>query len=161
MYCERKLCTKKISHESGEAGFLKIVQDKLKNVCKEIDQYYIVHSNENCDQRPVYIKQDGVYLDTKKIIDKRAKLQYSVFLILVDHYFHEILNGSSYISSSEICSKLLKQYRIDIDEQRLRILIYKMRLNFKKTTNSQIIISENWRGYRLHDEIMLCRNHIN
>lgn len=149
------LCLKKNISSSSIVSHIK---GALQQLCKELDKYQDTNVSEFLQ---ISVEQDGIYLNAEKIIDKKAKLQYSVFLVLVEHYSHEVINGPSYISSSEICSKLLERYKIDIDEQRLRILIYKMRLSFKRTTNSQLIVSENWHGYRLHGDIMIGRPHIN
>lgn len=151
---EHKLCIKKISLESD---LLKTIQNKLQNICEEIDQCYVFHNNEDHYQKPLCIRQDGIYLKTQKIVDKKAKLQYSIFLILIDHYFDEFINGPSYIDSSNICSKLFKQHKIDIDEQQLWAAISKIRANVNKLCNCSVIESKKWEGYRLVDNILLRR----
>ena len=116
---------------------------------------YFVCSEKKFSEYKYFFNEANIYKFALWNIEPYRLLFNAFFKSLSEEYKGKMANFD------EICSKLLERYKIDIDEQRLRILIYKMRLSFKRTTNSQLIVSENWHGYRLHGDIMIGRPHIN
>lgn len=92
----------------------------------------------------ISFQHDGIYTKNSKIIDKKSRIQYSIFKTFAEHYMKEILNGSSYITTKYISGQL-KRYQIDIETQELRIFIHKINLNFKKALKNEqpIIVSKN------------------
>jgi hypothetical protein len=136
----------------------------LLNVCKKIDEYerskrkrikkefFFVSIHDNC-----------VYINELKIIDKKAKIQFAIFKILMAHYIEDIFNDTStYISVSQINSSL-ETYNIFLDdyESQIRKNIYKIRSSIKAAQLSaedvSIIDSMNWEGYRINNQVFLRR----
>lgn len=108
----------------------------------------------------ILIRDDGFYIDDIKFIDKKAKLQFALFEVLIDHYFSEVRRGSSYISLRYICNCLNEKFdEIDIDLVRQTLYIIRKRVKTLKV-NSSIIKSEKWQGYRLSNDVFLARKHM-
>ncbi len=112
---------------------------------------------------PVYIislKSDGYYLNEIKFIDRNAEIQFEVFSILIEHYFHEIRRGASYISPTKIYEQLKKNIASDdVLQIQVHSIIYKIRVNIKKYTKVDypIIASKKWNGYRINNGVFLSR----
>ena len=107
----------------------------------------------------VSVDAEGIYLNNKKFIDKKAELQFAVFDALVDHYFHEFKNGSEYISIKNMKKKMSGKFK-NSDPIQISKAIYNIRDTAKKILRNDsysIITSEKWQGYRLNDDIFLAR----
>ena len=106
------------------------------------------------------VKNDGFYLNNIKIVDKKSELQFAIFDILIDHYFYEIKNGCCYLHIKSICDQLEKKsIFLDNPQNQINNAIYKIRNNIKKIThiNYQIIENKRWEGFRINNEVFLCR----
>lgn len=145
------LCLKKNISSSSIVSHIK---GALQQLCKELDKYQDTNVSEFLQ---ISVEQDGIYLNAERIIDHKSKQQHAVFSILIEHYFHEVCNGISYLSSASIRKKLARVYNIDIDEQQLWIAISKIRSNANKICDPPIILSRKWAGYRLADDVMFRR----
>lgn len=154
----RCVCRKKISHK---LELLKDINKTFLEFYNKIEQIVLIETEHNQDKfgNKIYVKNDGIYFDTQQIIKKQSNIQFAIFAVLIEHYFYEVINGPSFIPPSNICIKLLQAHKIDIDEQQVRIYIYRMRSKFKKYEHNShpIIVSEKWKGYRISDYIQLCR----
>ena len=107
----------------------------------------------------VSVGAEGIYLNNKKFIDKKAELQFAVFDALVEHYFHEFKNGSEYISIKNMKKKMSGKFK-NSDPIQISKAIYNIRDTAKKILEDDsysIITSEKWQGYRLNDDIFLAR----
>lgn len=115
-------------------------------------------------RKDIYIitcRNDGIYLNNIKIIDKRAELQSAFFKVLIKHYHNEVVNGSSYLSTQKICSELDKQFpSVLINSNQIYYIARNIKLSIKKQTDTlcEIIDSESWNGYRLGKHVFCVRN---
>ncbi|MDR1235395.1 MAG: hypothetical protein LBJ96_00145 [Holosporaceae bacterium] len=141
----------------------------LLNVCKKIDEYekskYERLQKKSLSENELFfisIKTDGIYLNNVKIIDKKAELQFAIFMILIDLYVEEFFSKEpKYILISQICSKLKFQKKIVGDEKQIRTAIYYIRASIKAVhkcpKTDSVIESQKWKGYRLSKSIFLRR----
>ena len=143
-------------------SFSQSLKNFLLKICKKIDDYEKSKTKQNDSKNLLFLsfRDDGIYLNDTKIIDKKAKLQIAVYSVLVEHYKNEISCGSSYLPISKICSDLRK---MGIDscnlESQIHTSIHRIRNSVHKITKSKDIIeSSKWRGYRFHDRVFIERN---
>ncbi|MBQ3564697.1 MAG: hypothetical protein IJA14_00950 [Alphaproteobacteria bacterium] len=108
----------------------------------------------------ISFRDDGVYLNDIKVIDKKAKLQIAIYRVLVEHYKNEISFGSSYLSISKICSSLQKMGMDSCNlENQIHASIHRIRNSAYKITKSKNLIeSSKWNGYRFQDKVFIERN---
>jgi hypothetical protein len=89
-------------------GLLSRIRYVLLNICDKIDQYEeskIKSSFRKDEFIFTTIKHDGIYLNDIKIIDRKAKLQFAVFKILIDLHIEEFHEGkfNYYVLRHEEC----------------------------------------------------------
>ncbi|MDR0631794.1 MAG: hypothetical protein LBF54_00920 [Holosporaceae bacterium] len=126
------VCLKKISNKN--ISLFSWLRGILLCICKKIDTY------EQLKKKPINkkwffisVKDDGIYLNDIKIIDKKAELQSAIFKILIDHYLKEFFLGHQYITISEICSSLeSSKFCMEDRENQIRVAIYHIRTSINK-----------------------------
>jgi hypothetical protein len=83
----------------------------LLSVCEKIDAY------ERSKKKPtnekwffISVKNDGIYLNDIKIIDKKAELQFAIFKILLRQHILSLVECKhSSLNAHQIASELEKQ----------------------------------------------------
>lgn len=95
----------------------------LKNVCDLIYRAIQNISETLCDvfkqkrRNTLSLKSDGFYLQNKRIISKKARIQYVIFTILVEQRIDDFWNQKkSYISPKAI-QKILEEKDICLTEK--------------------------------------------
>lgn len=91
---------------------------------------------------------------------REAILQFSIFSVLIDHYFDEAKNGANFIAPEKIAKRLHKDFAItDVSVAKINNAIYKIRNILKKKFNilEPVIISKKWKGYRIGESVFLGR----
>lgn len=152
-------CLKKTKAENS---FLDSIKELLLKICKMIEAYTESNEIEYANEQLFFvsIETDGIYLNGKKIISKRAKLQMAIFMILAEHYIDEFFSSPSYLSFLQISSRLQKKgiYAEDIENQ-VRMAIYRIRLSVQKSEgiDTNIISQSKYGGYRLENSLFLSR----
>ncbi len=107
----------------------------------------------------ISIKEDGIYLNDTKIIDKKATQQIIIFKELLKAHNKAILecqpkNGKNW---SELAAKLEKHSKHTVQEGQIRQLIYFIRMNIKKSLkkNYEEIIYASEKQYFLDKRVVL------
>lgn len=139
---------------------MKFLKNFLLKLISKIEIYEKSRREKNLKNHFVSFKDDGVYLDGFRIIDKKAELQMAIFKILTIHCTNEILYGSNYISIFKICAELRKMEIDSYDlENKVRVSIYRIRNSASKVSDSKIklINSSKWNGYRIDEGIFFMR----
>jgi hypothetical protein len=131
-------------------------------VCAKIDTY------EQLKKKPinkkwffVSIKEDGIYLNDIKIIDKKAELQFAIFKILLrQHVLSLIESKRNSLNAYQIASELEKQGFVITDvERQIRQAIYKIKTNILKNHDRRayedIIQSKTGHGYHIGKNVVI------
>lgn len=80
-----------------------------------------------------------------------------VFKALLTQHMGDILNGTStYVSTKQI-NEFLKKNGVHSDnyEVQIRKTVNKIRIFLKNKTPLQLIISENWKGYKINPDLFI------
>lgn len=110
----------------------------------------------------LYKKDDGIYLNDLKLFSfkshhKDMPKQLAILKILIDHYNYEIVHGSCFLSTSDICSRLETEFGFYISNDQFFLLIHRLRSRCHLPLND-FISSESRKGYRLNDDVILVRS---
>lgn len=160
--CNRSLiCLKKISLKSNE--ILSWVKRLLLNVCKKIDEYEKPKRETPLKNELFFIsiKNDGIYLNDIKIIDRKAELQFAIFKILLKQHVISLVEfGRSSLNTYQIALELEKQHITITDlEKQIRQAIYKIKIsilkNCNKHTSQKIIQSRIGSGYYIGNNVVI------
>ncbi len=109
----------------------------------------------------LYKKEDGIYLDDLKLFSSKSHhkdmpKQLAILKILIDHYNYETSHGSCFLSTADICSRLEHEFGFYISNEQFFLLIHRLRSRCHLPLND-FISSENRKGYRLSDNVILIR----
>jgi hypothetical protein len=155
------ICLKKIPNKN--INLFSWIKGILLCICRKIDIY------EQLKKKPinkkwffVSVKDDGIYLNNIKIIDKKAELQFAIFKILIDLYIEEFFAGKlKFVTIPQIRAILESQKIFVDDEKQIRTAIYYIRTSTKAAhrdlKTDSIIESQKWKGYRLCNNVFLGR----
>ena len=109
----------------------------------------------------ISVSAEGIYLNNKKFIDKKAELQLVIFRVLLHNFSDSVIEcrAANYVSNREINAHLRKRgLFLNDHEAQLRKAIYKIRKSAKKQFDIEIIEAESWKGYRINPRIFMGRN---
>ena len=109
----------------------------------------------------VSVGAEGIYLNNKKFIDKKAELQFMIFSVLLHNFSDSVIECrvANYVSNREINAHLRKRgLFLNDHEAQIRKAIYKIRKSAKKQFDIEIIEAESWKGYRINPRIFMGRN---
>ena len=136
----------------------------LKNVCDLIYKAIQNISETLCDvfkrfKRNKYdvitLQKDGFYLNNKRIINIKSRIQYEIFKLLVEQHIHNFWNKQeTYISSKTIIKKL-ESNDIYLTEAEINTYFYLIRNAVRKVCNHQIFENKKWHGYRIKSSVNL------
>jgi hypothetical protein len=160
------VCLKKISPKSN--GVLSRIKKILLNVCKKIDEYE-KSKYERSQKKPslenelffISIKNDGIYLNDIKIIDKKAELQFAIFQLLLKRHALSCIDSKRLgLKAYQIASELDKDDSkfVDINKY-VRQSIAKIKANIRKKYDQKIcdelILSTPNQGYYLSKKVVI------
>jgi hypothetical protein len=153
-------CLKKI--RTGNSDLLSWIKKTLLSVCDKIDEHEKSKDNR-LNERLLFVSigDDCVYVNDEKIVDKKAKLQFAIFRILLDSYVEEFFSGESQYASIQRIDFALKSKGFILEDPENQICgsIYRIRASIKsadkRLTSDSIIESKKWEGYRINDRVFL------
>jgi hypothetical protein len=152
------ICLKKISPEN--ASLLSWIREILLSVCAKIDAHERSEKSKVSGKwHFISVKNDGIYLNALKIIDKCATQQIIVFKLLLKNQTELTLAfRKSGLKWSEIAAELEAKNGGTISEQHVRQIIYMIRKNIRKKYSEYVcneIIQLDISGYRLGKKLAL------
>jgi hypothetical protein len=129
----------------------------LWNTSKRIQNYLEKQKDNNIAKLYfVAIKGDSIFINNIEIITKKAKLQFIIFELLLEHYFETYVmkrNTKEFLSVRDLIKSIESKYKLTISqESQIRRSLNALKENIESKLGSQnhIIETVPWKGHRLN-----------
>jgi hypothetical protein len=129
----------------------------LDDISKRIRNYLEKQNDKNVAKLYfIIIKGDSIFINNIKIISKKAKLQFIIFELLLEHYFETYVmkrNANEFLSVRDLMKSIESKYKLTISqESQIRRSLNALKENIESKLGDQnpIIETVPWKGHRLN-----------
>jgi hypothetical protein len=127
----------------------------LEDASKRIRNY--LEKQKDKDIAKLYfvtIRGDSIFINNVEIITRKAKLQFIIFELLLEHYFETYVikrNANEFLSVRDLMKSIESKYKLTISqESQIRRSLNALKENIESKLGDRIIETVPWKGHRLN-----------